>query len=438
MKSIPTNRREFLQGSTAVALAGYLGRQARSDEGPSPVRVAVVGTGGRGSDLIRTLNTIERAKIVAVCDDYPPHLQQGMKYAGPEARGFDRYSDMLREVKPDAVVVATPLDRHFAMCCEAIDHNCAVFCEKTMCHTVDQARELAELVEKTGTVFQVGLQRRANAIYAQAQAMVETGMLGQITAIKCQWHRNNNWRRPTPVKRGDPRWEELERRLNWRLYWEYSQGLMTELASHQMDVANRLLGALPRRVIGSGGIDYWRDGREVFDNVFCIYEYELPRPSFPQGRNGGHGETTSGSSSEPFTVRVTYSSLQNNAYEGASELVMGTRGTLFLTQRKGLYYRENGVDDPGWSKDGRVERDASIITSGKTLKMTNDPWAHRGKPYEIDTDSDDTRDELVAFLQCVQRGDPATICDARIGYENTLTVLAGNRAMREGIAVEIA
>jgi hypothetical protein len=128
--------------------------------------------------------------------------------------------------------------------------------------------------------------------------------------------------------------------------------------------------------------------------------------------------------------------LQNNAFEGASELVMGTKGTLFLTQQKGLFYRENGVDDPGWSRDGRVERDASLITSGKTLKMSNDPWAYRGKPYEIDTDSDDTRDELIAFLHCVQEQNPKTLCDAKAGYENALTVLLGNQAMREGRAME--
>jgi predicted dehydrogenase len=427
-----SNRRSFLHNSAALALAGAFASESQGEDS-APVRVAVVGTGGRGSDLIRKLSTIERAEIVAVCDDYPPHLAQGVKYAGPEARGFESYSRMLREMKPQAVVVATPLYLHFPMCREALDAGCAVFCEKTMCHTVEESRELAEAVEKSGAVFQVGLQRRANAIYAQAEAMVETGMLGQITAIKCQWHRNNNWRRPVPVKRDDPKWTELEHRLNWRLYWDYSQGLMTELASHQLDVANRLLKALPKRVIGSGGIDYWRDGREVFDNIFCIYEYELPPPKLPPTRNAAASEVVS---SESYTVRVTYSSLQNNAYEGASELVMGARGTLFLTQQKGLFYREYGADDPGWSRDGRVERDASIITSGKTLKMSNDPWSHRGKPYEIDTDSDDTRDELVAFLECVQRNDPHTICDAQVGYEDALTVLLGNKAMREGAAVE--
>jgi predicted dehydrogenase len=440
MKSSHSHRRQFLKESAVLAAAGCIAREAQSAESRPPVRVAVVGTGGRGSDLIRKLTTIDRAQIVAVCDDYPPHLEQGRKYAGPEARSFENYSHMLRETTPQAVVVATPLVQHYGMCREALDAGCAVFCEKTMCHSIEEAKTLTALIEKTGAVFQVGLQRRANAVYSQAAAMVDAGMLGQITAIKCQWHRNNPWRRPVPVRKDHPDWPDLERRLNWRLYWEYSQGLMTELASHQLDVANRLLKSLPRRVIGSGGIDYWRDGREVFDNVFCIYEYELPQPAFREN------ETKSGRtdapfeaprfSAEPYKVRVTYSSLQNNAFEGASELVMGTKGALFLTQQKGLFYREHGADNPGWSRDGRVDRDASIITSGKTLKMSNDPWVHRGKPFEIDNQSDDTRDELVAFLQNVQDQNPETICNARTGYENALTVLLGNQAMREGRSVE--
>jgi predicted dehydrogenase len=334
---------------------------------------------------------------------------------------------MLEKTKPQAVLVAVPLYLHAEMCLAALDAGCDVFCEKTMCHSVDQARAVEKKVAEQKAVFQVGLQRRANAIYKQATAFVETGMLGQITAIKAQWHRHNNWRRPIPVARGHADYAALEQRLNWRLYWKYSQGLMAELASHQLDIANWLLGTGPRRVVGSAGIDYWRDGREVWDNVFCIYEYDVtPRPAKTgvDGKQVGDGR--------PYTVRVTYSSIQNNAYEGAAELVMGTRGTLFLSQKKGLFYREAGVDDPGWLQEGRVkEGNASILTSGKTLKLSNDPWAHRGSPFEIDAEGDDTRDELVAFLNCVRARDINTICDAAAGVLNTSTVLAANEAFAE-------
>jgi predicted dehydrogenase len=416
MKTFPTDRRTFLAGSAAL----IAGSTTLADD-PEPVRVAVVGTGSRGCDLLRALSTIDSAEIVALCDSYQPHLAQGQEYAGPTAKPFSDLSAMLRQTRPQALVIATPLDRHFEMALEALDAGCSVFCEKTMCYDLDQARKLAETVESKRSVFQVGLQRRSNAIYRQALAMVQTGMLGRISSIECRWHRNHSWRRPVPLPRNDPKFPDLEQRLNWRLYRNHSRGLMAELASHQLDVATSLLGSPPKRAVGRGGIDYWRDGREVFDNIFCIFEYDLtPPPADP----------APGPKDQPYTVRVTYSSIQTNAYEGASETILGTRGTLFLTPRKGLFFRESATETRPPVAEGPAQ-DAAALTSGKTLKVSNDPWAHRGKPFEIDTQSDDTRDELVAFLDCVRRQDPKTVCDARQGLINTATVLMGDEALHE-------
>src|SRR5262249_15056068 len=158
-------------------------------------------------------------------------------------------------------------------------------------------------------------------------------------------------------------YQELEIRLNWRLYKRFSGGLMAELGSHQMDVANWILGTTPRRVIASGGIDYWRDGREVADNVVCGYDYE--------GEGTGDGAQGTGKAktgTPPRKIRVTYSSLCNNAYEGAAELILGTRGSLYLTSTKGLFYREPLPDDPGWLRPGD-DGNSAVLTAGKTLKM---------------------------------------------------------------------
>jgi predicted dehydrogenase len=428
-----SSRRAFLGTASAGLLAsGAAELRCRADEAEDavakvPVRVVVIGTGARGADLLRSLTTIEGVEIVGVCDDYDPHLAQGPKYAGPQAETFADYRLALDRLKPQAAVIAVPLNLHFPVARDALDAGCDVFCEKTMCYRVDEARRLARQVVETGRVFQVGLQRRANPIYQQAAAMVRSGVLGTITAIKAQWHRNNNWRRPVPVPRTDPRFAGLERRLNWRLYRDSSDGLMSELGSHQLDVANWLLGTAPRRVVPSGGTDYWRDGREVFDNIFCIYDYELPGPA-----------------GDRYAVRVTYSSLCNNAYEGASELIMGTRGSLYLTTEKGLLFRELQGPEIEWATSSRgndsarekAERDAAIIAAGKTLKLSDSPWARRGEPVEIDNlGGDDTRDELVSFIDHVRRRDPRTLVDARAGLINTATVLIGNEAAETGGSV---
>jgi predicted dehydrogenase len=126
--------------------------------------------------------------------------------------------------------------------------------------------------------------------------------------VRANWHRNSNWRRPVP----DPKFERL---INWRMYKEYSGGLFAELGSHQMDVANWVLGSEPVSVMATGGIDYWKDGREVADNVQAVYEY-------PEGK------------------KFMWSGVLFNEHFQVQEEIMGDQGTLVTTIGKGLYYRE--------------------------------------------------------------------------------------------------
>jgi len=436
-------RRTFLTASAGMTLAPLLAAAAQPET--QPVRVAVIGSGARGSDLIRALSTIDQAQIVGVADDYPPHLEQGIKYAGPQAQPFADYRRMLAELTPAAVVVAVPLHLHYPIGMAVLDAGCDLFLEKTMCRTIDEAQRLARRVAESGRVFQIGLQRRAHPIYLQAAAMIDAGMIGDIVAIKAQWHRNNNWRRPIPRPKSDPGWAALERRLNWRLYRDFSAGLMAELGSHQLDVVNWLLKTTPKRVIASGGIDYWRDGREVFDNIFCTYEYEFPAAG--QKAALGQGTQASRPAGPPRIVRVTYSSLGSNAYEGAAELILGTLGTLYLTSNKGLLFLEqnapaaSGSGNDATANGPPAADNASAksggATAGKTLKMSNDPWAFRGKPIEIDVaEGNDTRDELVSFLDHVVRKDPRTIADARVALADCATVLIANQSAESNTWVD--
>jgi len=400
-------RRSFLK-ATAVAVAAV---SSSAREANDVVRVGVVGTGGRGCALLRHLAAMDSVRVAAVCDDFAPNLTEGRRIAGERAAAFESYSLMLDEVELDAVVIATPLREHYAMCAAAVERGLAVYCENLMCFDLDEAKRLAELVDAKGTIFQLGLQRRSNPIYENAEAFIETGLLGDITSVKCQWHENGRWRKPLPEDAADSATDALERRINWRLYRDTSQGLMAEYGSHQLDVANRLLKAAPRRVMAMGGIDTWRDGREVNDNVYCVYEYEVAGASGPR------------------TVRMTYSSIQSNAYEGVSELVMGTKGTLLLTEKKGLLFQEGAAQigsGPSASRDVVVDG-----LSGATTLDPNDPWTRRGRPLEIDSSIDDTYAHLQSFVSDVRAGNRETACTARMGLENAATVLIANEAMAE-------
>jgi predicted dehydrogenase len=100
------------------------------------------------------------------------------------------------------------------------------------------------------------------------------------------------------------------------MYREYSGGLMAELASHQIDVANWAIGAEPISVVGTGGIDYWKDGRETCDNAQTIFEY-------------------------PGGQKLVWSSILCNAHYDFNEQIMGDRGTIEITLGKGLFYTEH-------------------------------------------------------------------------------------------------
>jgi predicted dehydrogenase len=94
-----------------------------------------------------------------------------------------------------------------------------------------------------------------------------------------------------------------DRETNWRLHHDRSAGLMTELATHQLQIGNWFLDGVPTRVIGSGSLCFWKDGRDVYDHVALVYEY-----------SGGR--------------KFVYTSLLNNARYGCEEQIQGSKGTI--------------------------------------------------------------------------------------------------------------
>ena len=107
---------------------------------------------------------------------------------------------------------------------------------------------------------------------------------------------------------------------------------------------------------------------------------------------------------------------------------------MYLTSSKGLLYQEqNGPAPRRATKPAGQTEAAASVTAGKTLKISNDPWAFRGKPIEIEiAEGNDTRDELVSFLDHVARQDPATIADARVALADCATVLIANQSAETG------
>jgi predicted dehydrogenase len=342
-------------------------------------------------------------------------------------------------------VVSVPLHLHAEVSIAAMQAGKNVFCEKTMAYSIEQAHQMAKTVRETGKTLQVGHQRHYDPSYKHAVKLArDEKVLGRINSFRAQWHRNNDWRRPVPEKDPGGRITDLERHLNWRLYHEYSGGLMTELGSHQMDVCNWILDALPVAVTGMGGVDYWKDGREVWDNVQVVYEYliEPDNAAFYVPDSGRHERAKEyGKLDEPYMIRAIYSSICANAHDGASEELMGDHGTFILREGKGLFYREGSAPTLDWGSRGEKEKlagkIATVITSGESHDLSNLPQEDEGEP--VSPEPIEKRVEQLqfeSFFDCIRTGREPD-CNIQIGLNATVCALTANKAIKEGRRIEI-
>ncbi|MDU1905037.1 MAG: Gfo/Idh/MocA family oxidoreductase [Dysgonomonas sp.] len=277
----------------------------------SVIRIGVVGPGSRGRFLMGFLKNNPKAAITAICDIYQPAIDEALKLV-PQAKVYKDYRKLIEDKEVDAVLIVTPLNTHCEIALMAFDAGKHVFCEKSIGFTMEECLQIYDKHKSTGQVFFTGQQRLFDPRYIKAMEMIHAGIFGEIEAVRTFWYRNGDWRREVPSP-------ELERQINWRLYREYSKGLMTELACHQLQIGSWALQSIPNKVMGHGAITFWKDGREVFDNVNCIYVFD----------NG---------------VKLTFDSVISNKFYGLEEQLLGNLGTI--EPEKGKYYFEEIAPAP--------------------------------------------------------------------------------------------
>jgi predicted dehydrogenase len=322
------SRREFLKtmalSGSVLALAGapWLSVFGSTGKGADDkVRLAFIGTGSRGNYLLQNLFYVcdnLNIEVVALCDNYEPSLNIAIKTCadkGIKPTSYSNYKVMIEKEKLDGVFIATPLTSHASITVDCLTAGIHVFCEKAMARNLDDIKWMYDTQKETGKILQIGHQRLFNPIYLEGMQQIHDGKLGTIGQIRAYWHRNVDWRRPLPVGRPD-----LEKQINWRLYKEFSAGLLTELMTHQIQVANWALKASPVSVMGTGSIRFWNDGRDVDDNVALIFSY----------KDG---------------TQCIYDSMTSNRKYGLEEQIMGNLGTIEFEVNK--HYLETPPKAPG-------------------------------------------------------------------------------------------
>jgi len=255
------HRRQFVRAAlvTAASYSRIMGANER-------IRVGAIGTGGRCQFLLSLLNQLEGNEIVACCDVYEPHRLQAKERYAKGATDYLDYHEVLDRKDIDAVVIGTPDHWHVPLLTAAVRAGKDAYCEKPVTHTIEESEPLIAAVRDSKRVVQVGLQQRSWDHFAQARDEIIAGKLGQVTLIRTYWFQNHipangrppsfdtsklDWKRFLGSASDRP--FDADQYGNWRWYWDFGGGAMTDLFVHWVDVAHWIMGSdTPTRATATG------------------------------------------------------------------------------------------------------------------------------------------------------------------------------------------
>lgn len=267
-----STRRGFLKTTAAAGTAIAASQTALAQNESKKRRLAAVGVGGsrgaysRGGNIAR--DAAKYADMIAVCDVDDLHAEEFNKAFGGRLNKYRDYRDMLEKEKPEVVTIGTPDHWHIPIAIAALRSGADVYCEKPLTLTIDEGKQIRKVVEETGRVFQVGTQQRSTAhLFLTAIAMVQSGRLGdRVNAhIAIGGGPKGGPFESTPVP-NDLDWNLWvghapkvsycnQRRKDFRWFFEYSGGKMTDWGAHHIDIAQWALAPGedgPVKIAGEG------------------------------------------------------------------------------------------------------------------------------------------------------------------------------------------
>ncbi len=404
------SRREFLEtigqagtgAVTAVAAAGSLAavESARGYAANDTLSVACLGTGGRCRALMRSLVQVPGVRIAAVCDAYQPHLDEARKLADPKAVASRHYRELLDRKDIDAVLIASPDHWHVPMAVDACKAGKDVYVEKPLTHDPAEAAAILEARDHGRRIVQVGMQQRSMPHIQKARELYKAGKIGDVFKVYLSWNRGGTTRFDRSPPDVDPRqldWKDFlggapdqpfdaYRFRNWRWFWDFGGGMLTDLMVHWIDVAHWFLDAdHPLRASTFGTQVASKDLWQTPDTMESLLEY-------------------------PGGVQAHFEGTFSNATTGARIAFMGTEGTLYID--RGRYEL---TPEPGKGKP-----DAWVLGTRP---------ANRGADFYEQPDGE--RLHLMNWVDCIRtRQSPTAPVEA--GISAAAAAHLGNRAYRSG------
>jgi predicted dehydrogenase len=228
---------------------------------------------------------------VAACDLYAGRLVRVREVFGNDIKTMVDYREMLAMKEVDAVCISTTDHWHDWMTIAALEAGKAVYCEKPMVHRLEEGKAVIEAEKKTGGVLQIGSQRTSSLLVEKARELLFSGAIGELNLVEISADRasaNGAWQYsiPTDAEAGTVDWDRFigdapkvsydpVRFFRWRNYRDYGTGIAGDLFVHNFSFLHAVTGSIgPSRIYATGGLRFWKDGRDVPDITLGLYDYD--------------------------------------------------------------------------------------------------------------------------------------------------------------------
>lgn len=281
------------------------------------IQIALIGAGGQGQNDTAVALQVPGVKLMAVADCYNGRLDHSRELWGADVFTTRDYSEILARKDIDAVIIATPDHWHKQTAIDAMRAGKDVYLEKPMIHLYSDGPAIIETARATGRILQVGSQRVSSIVYAKAKELLASGTIGQLNNVSAYWDRNSAigaWDYTIPLDADTqtcdwPRFLgtapkipfSAEQFFQWRKWKAYGSGVAGDLFVHLFSGTHFITGAHgPTRAMATGGLRYWKDGRNVPDVMLALFDYPEGfnlslRVNFVDGGQESEGLTFTGS-----------------------------------------------------------------------------------------------------------------------------------------------
>lgn len=447
----------------------------------NPIRVGIIGFGGRGEHLVRSLgfatsgwlDDMKRSaaenpndkrleeflqqenlnvKLTAVCDVFDVHADKALRSFNTKSNKVMRYrthTELIASGEVDAVVIATPDHWHAPIAIDAINAGIHVYVEKPMTHTIAETYALRDAVlANPKAVFALGHQHRQTQSFLTAQDVVAKGILGHVSLVETNTNRNDDngaWQydihpeaSPSTID-----WDlflgsapkvpfNTEHFFRWRKWWAYGSGLSGDLMTHDYDRINCVLKmGIPQFVTASGGIYTHRDGRNVPD----VMQINMEFPDFSTGSSQQEGKEKG--------MTLVYSATLGNQFDRGT-LLMGHDASMELGNMLTIYADARSTKYASMIESKRIDPavpiyqyDPAANGTDAVTSATAKYFANKGLlwTYRDGKRVDSTFLHLREWLSCIRNGGTPS-CGIKEGFEEAITAHMGGISYKIGRRVE--